>query len=103
MSESHAERVQGLVARISETLDSYLSGNLGLAVVIRDVESAIDALLDVADAYWVERLRSAWLGMEIIYAIALDEGRTVLTVEERHEVDEVVAELQSMLAEALPR
>lgn len=98
MSESStAERAQFLVERIEMALDAYERGG-GLARLVRDVESGVEALFDVSDNAWVEQLRSAWSGLEIVYAMALDEGRSTLSDEERGDVTETIAELRSLLA-----
>jgi len=94
---STGEREQFLVGLIAKALDAYERG-VGLARLVADVESGIDALFDVADSEWVEQLRSAWSGLEIVYALALDEGRSALTDEERGDVDETIAALRSLLA-----
>jgi len=99
MSGSTArEREQFLVGLIAKSLDAYERGEAGLARLVADVEGAIEALFDVADSEWVERLRSAWSGLEIVYALVLDEGRSGLTDEERCDIDETIAELRSLLA-----
>lgn len=99
MSGKPGEREQCLVGLILNTLDGYERGVVGLARLVADVEAGIEALFDVADNEWVERLRSAWFGLEIVYAMALDEGRsTTLTDEEREDVATTVAELRALLA-----
>ena len=97
-SSSTREREQFLIGLLASALDSYERGDAGLARLVADVEGAIEALFDVADSAWVEQLRSAWSGLEIVYALALDEGRSTLTGEERGDVDETIAELRALLA-----
>jgi hypothetical protein len=93
------ERKPFLVGLITAALDAYERSEIGLARLVRDVEHAVEALFDVADATWVERLRSAWSGLEIIHALALADGRSVLTDGERADVDLTIAELRGVLAE----
>jgi hypothetical protein len=95
---STAEREQFLVGLIMKALKLYERGEIGLGRLVADVESGVDALLDLAENGWVEELRSAWSGLEIVYAVALDEGRAELTCEERDDVDETIAELRGVLA-----
>jgi hypothetical protein len=94
---SIAEREQFLVALIAKALDAYEHGELGLARLVADVERGIDALFEVAAGDWVEKLRSAWSGLEIVYALALDEGRSELGDEELGDVSATIAELRSLL------
>jgi hypothetical protein len=98
MSESADGREQFLVGLIAKALDAYEGGEVGLARLVADVERGVEALFDVADHDWVEELRSAWSGLEIVYALALDEGRSTLSDEERGDIDETIAELRSLLA-----
>lgn len=63
-----------------------------------DVESGIEALFDVAETTWVDELRSAWSGLEIVYALVLDEDRTTVTAAERGDVSETMTQLRSLLA-----
>ncbi|HEX4345397.1 MAG TPA: hypothetical protein VHZ31_07540 [Solirubrobacteraceae bacterium] len=99
MAESlTGERERFLVGLIAGAFDAYERGDGGLARLVADVESGVEALFDVADREWVEQLRSAWSGLEIVYALALDEGRSAVTEEERGDVDETIAELCSLLA-----
>lgn len=101
-SPSAAER-RLLVARLlTTTLDGYERGELDLARLVSDVEECVDGLFEVADEAWVEELRSSWGRFEIVYAVALDEGRTVLEEEDRGEVAAGIAELRSLVASGPP-
>lgn len=95
---STAEREEFLVALITRALSSYKSNEIGLARLVADVESGVEALFGFAESGWVEELRSAWSGLEIVYAVALDEDRAELTDEERGDVDVTIAELYTVLA-----
>lgn len=90
------ERRRFLAERIGQALDAYERDG-DLARLVRDVESGVEALFDVADNHWVEELRSAWSGLEIVYAMALDEGRTTLDDDERGDIEKTIAELRSLL------
>ena len=100
---STGEREQLLIGLIAKALDEYERGEAGLARLVADVEAGVEALFDVADREWVEELRSAWSGLEIVYAVALDEGRSALTDQERRDVDETISELRSLLAAGASR
>lgn len=98
-SAGERERERFLVGLIVNALDEYERGDVGLARLVADVEGGIDALFDVSYKEWVEQLRSAWSGLEIVHAMALDEGRsTTLSDEERDDIATAVAELRSLLA-----
>jgi hypothetical protein len=92
-------REQFLLGLITEALDAYERGEVDLARLVADVEHGVEALFDVADHDWVEKLRSAWSGLEIVYALALDEGRSTLSDEERRDIDETIAELRALLTD----
>jgi hypothetical protein len=92
------ERKQLLVGLIAEALDAYESGEVDLARLVADVERGVEALFDVADHDWVEELRSAWSGSEIVYALALDEGRSTLSDDERANIDKTITELRSLIS-----
>jgi hypothetical protein len=99
MSGPADERAQVLVGLIAKALDAYQCGAVGLERLVADVERGVEALFDVADHDWVEKLRSAWSGLEIVYALTLDEGRSTLSDEERDDVDETIAELRLLLTD----
>jgi hypothetical protein len=95
---SAGERERFLVGLITKALDDYERGDLGLGRLVADIDAAVEALFDVADTDWVEELRSASSGLEIVYAIVLDEGRPALTDQERGDIDQTIAELRALLA-----
>ena len=67
-----------------------------LSRLVPDLDAAIDALPGQGER--VERLRSVWLELEIIYALMLDAGRVALSEGERAEVGGLINELRSVLA-----
>lgn len=95
MTEAADDRRKFLVSRILATLDGYEQGGLELPRLVEDVEACINALFDVAPENWVEELRSAWGRFETVYAIALDEERTVLGADDRETIAVGIAELRS--------
>lgn len=98
MNHPVSKRQRFLIELIVNALGAYESGDVNLARLIVEVESGIDALFDIADDNWIAQLRSAWSGLEIVYAMALDEGRSTLSDEERGEIAATVSELRSLLA-----
>lgn len=98
MSESSKEdRVRFLSGLIVKSLDGYERGDLGLGRLVGEVEGTIDALLDVSEGDWVERVRSAWSGLEVVHAVALNDDRGTLTDDDRRDVGESIAELRALL------
>lgn len=92
------ERVAFLIRLMRKSLADYTEGRAELGRLTGDLQSLIDALEEVADVRRVERLRSSWGELEIIYAIALDEGRP-LTADEERDVQAIVEELNEGLQE----
>ena len=88
-------RFRFLIGRMRQALDGFERGAIALGGLAADVESVIDALFDVADNEWVERLRSAWAGLEITHAVALDEARPALSDEDGRVIGAAFAELRS--------
>jgi hypothetical protein len=86
--------MQDPAAAIAEALDAYERGDASLARTVTDVGDAIEDLSGAADEAWVEELRTAWSGLEIVHAL----GATTLTEPARRDVDESIAELRTVLA-----
>ncbi len=93
-----SEQEQLLVGVIEKALVGYEDGLSNLGRLVRRVESAIDELENVSDAGWVAELRRVWDTLEIIYAVALDEGRSSLSDEERRDVAKAVVALRALIA-----
>jgi hypothetical protein len=86
--------MQDPAAAIGEALEAYERGDASLARTVADVGEAIDELSGTADDAWVEELRTAWSGLEIVHAL----GAKTLTEPARRDVDESIAELRTVLA-----
>jgi hypothetical protein len=86
--------MQGPAAAIAEAVDAYERGDASLARTVADVGEAIDDLSGSADEAWVEELRTAWSGLEMVHAL----GAKTLTEPARRDVDESIAELRTVLA-----
>lgn len=98
MGDSDGGRERFLIGLMTKALDGYEGSEVALPGLVAEVESVIEALFDVADEQWVERLRSAWSGLEIIHAVALDEDHPTLSDEEQLDVTAAIAELRSLVA-----
>lgn len=87
---------QRLVQLVRESLAAYSDGRVTLAQLVSDVESVIGSLAEVAEAEWVEEVRSLWWQLEFAHAMSLDEQRP-LTEEEDSAVNAAVEALSAML------
>lgn len=94
--------VDGMVAELAQgivvAMDSFNRGDLALERLVWQLESRISAMEGTADREWIEELRSVWWQLEYVNALVLDAGRSALTEQERHSIDEAVSELRAMLA-----
>ena len=59
------------VALMRSQLDGFVAGSVPLPRLIADLEGLLNAL-EVLPDEWREEFRSAWGGLEISYAVALD-------------------------------
>lgn len=92
-----SQRVRFLAGLLEQSVSDYEAGRSDLARLVRDVESVIDSPAEVADAPWVDELRELWGGLEIVYAVMLDERRASLTDDERRDIAETVTALRSLV------
>jgi hypothetical protein len=87
-----------LYGHIRSALDGYERGEIGLARLVSSVEAAVSMLISEApDAAWLEELRTAWSGLEIVYADLLAEDRETLNEVDRADVAESIAEIRALL------
>jgi hypothetical protein len=63
------------------------------------ISGVIEGLVGEVDQPVVERLRSAWWGLELFNATALDEGRSLLSARDRQDVAEARDRLRATLRE----
>jgi hypothetical protein len=87
------DRVAYLRRLAIDRLENYRGGFAGLQQVTKDLDSIISSLQDIADTSWANSLLSQWTELEINYALKLDNGRHLLTVEEDIDVRKIVAGL----------
>lgn len=93
------DQIRFLCGEMRKVLDAYSAGNVEVSALADGLETLINALAGFADRAWVEEMRTVWGGIEIPYAVSLDEGRLELTSDEQRSVDDAVAALRSMLDE----
>ena len=93
------DRIRFLCGEMRKVLDAYSAGNVEVSALADGLDTLINALTGFADRAWVEEMRTVWGGIEIPYAVSLDEGRSELASDEQRSVDDAVAALRSMLDE----
>jgi hypothetical protein len=76
-----------------ESLTSYRGGFADLERLDRNLKSIIRTLTDLTDSPWTKSLLRQWGQLEIIYALALAEGRFDLSQDEETDVREIIAGL----------
>lgn len=61
--------------------------------MVRDLKSIIHSMTEVMDASQTKSLVRHWGQLEIIYALALNDQRLLLTQEEESDIQTIVARL----------
>jgi hypothetical protein len=87
---STRDRVSYLRNLALSSLAAYRGGFRGLEAVASDIKSIIRSLQEVADRSWTDKILRKWGQLEILYALALDEGRSSLTREEEEDVRQII-------------
>ena len=90
---SSYDRVAYLKQLAVDCLSRFTGGFLGLERLVGEIKSIIRSLDEVADPSWTGALRKQWGQLEIVYALALDEGRSSLTGAEEQDVQELAGKL----------
>ncbi len=93
-----SEREERLFGHIRTRLDEYERDEAGLRALIGGVEAAIAALLEESEEPWLEELRTAWSGLEMVYAGLVDEDRSELNDEDRADIRKSITEIRALLA-----
>lgn len=91
--KEHRARIAYLRHLAVDSLKNYSGGFAALHRIDRDLKGIIAYLEDIADPAWASSLRQRWIGLEIIYAVRLADGRHSLTAEEEADVQDIVAGL----------
>jgi hypothetical protein len=93
------EREQRLYGHIRSALDGYERDEIALPSLVASVDAAVSTLIaEAPGAAWLQELRTAWSGLEIVYADLLDEDRATLDEADRADMAESIAEIRSLLA-----
>ncbi len=76
-------------------INSYKSGGMSIGVIANKLRSLSDCLMNVPTD-WEDLFQSYCLDLEIIYAVALDEGLTQLNEEKLNAVAEILAKIENL-------
>jgi hypothetical protein len=80
--------------KLATTSLEAFHGSFGeLDRVVSDMKSVIRSLEGLVDPVWLASLTKQWGQLEIIFAVALDEGRSALTPEEEAAAEAAVARM----------
>lgn len=94
------ERRQYLKGLMGKSITRYREGRGDLAALVSDVESLINSLSEVADAEWVEDVRTVWWELEVPYAVSLDEERPP-TLQELDAVNNAVRSIELLMEQGV--
>jgi hypothetical protein len=91
------------ISLMKQRVDEFRRGDLYLGRLIADLEGLL-AACELADEQWIDDFQSAWGGLEISYAVALDRSTpvpdaTVPTLsDDLHDLDKLIAAAMERLA-----
>lgn len=83
-----------------EKILMYRKNSIELLYLIGDLEALLEVLEDI-DLSWKEEFRSIWWDLEYRYAIAIDENKQVLSVDEESEILGALNELEGHINQLL--
>lgn len=85
------------VRRIRALLTAADVEQLPLDRLIADLDGLLALLRDEADIRWVDELQAHCNRLEFLNALAIDQGRSRLSAEQRLEAEDAVTEMLLML------
>jgi hypothetical protein len=77
---------------------AFEDGGLPIDKLSWELKSRIAALSHIANAEWVEHIRTMRNQIDLVNAVHLDSGLSALTPDERREVSEVLHDLRNALS-----
>lgn len=83
-----------------QKINDYRNGKIYLAWLISDIESLINILEDPNED-WKAGLRTSWLALEEVYALALDDEKKHLDQEDLIIIDEALHKLETLIGDKL--
>jgi hypothetical protein len=98
-SNEAAERDQRQYALMGDRLSSFRAGSLDLGRTLADLRGLQDAL-DLAPEGWRDEFQTAWNGLELMYAVAIDGGDQIPDADTA-EVRDLVSRLEALVADQL--
>ncbi|HCO03496.1 MAG TPA: hypothetical protein DIT48_09095 [Actinobacteria bacterium] len=91
------EQARWLVEGMRKAVEAFEADHLSINSLVWALTSRIGALGHIADAEWVEELRSMRNQLEVVNAFFIESGRTSLNDKERREVGDTLGELRAAL------
>lgn len=91
--EVDAERLRGLTGLAIEALEAYGGGLRALGPLVDSIKVALRSAEGFVSGSWFEAQTRLWGQLEIIRALALDEGRQQLRLDEESDARQIVASL----------
>lgn len=87
--------------RMLQTIEAYECRQIGLLTLINNVDGLIRALEGVSDE-WRSSLIGKWAPLEVVYAFALEQGKTDLDDRDRKRIEAALADLKEALEKRGP-
>lgn len=96
MNESN-QTVEARSREMVNLIQSYTDGKIKFDGLVRGLENGINGMIGFAEAEWLDEVRSIWGHLEIIYALVLDEDRSVTSMEHGL-IDDTLQEMAAVLS-----
>ena len=97
MTDDIEKQIRSHTVGMERSLSGYGGGFPDLGRLVATLEAFVDSLEALTDARWVAQLRREWGQLEIVYALALDAGRSTLTDEEQQDIGLTIQNLRSLI------
>jgi hypothetical protein len=96
MNESN-QTVEARCREMVNLIQAFTDGEIKFDGLVRGLENGINGMIGFAEAEWLNEVRSIWGQLEFIYALVLDEDRSVTSVEHGL-IDDTLQEIVAMLS-----
>jgi len=96
MNESN-QTIEARCREMVNLIQAFTDGKIKFDGLVRGLENGINGMIGFAEAEWLNEVRSIWGQLEIIYALVLDEERSV-TSAEHGLIDDTLLEMAAMLS-----
>ena len=100
MTRTLSESDQRQYQLMADRLKGFEKRTISLNRLINDLEALLD-VLQAPEGEWKAAFRSEWGTLEVVCAVALDRGETVLSPEGKKWVEEAVENMNQLLKQQL--